>query len=49
VETNDPFAEFDLTDEERKAFSNSFDYGKPAQCQDFPSGWGQLDGAGLWT
>ena len=43
------FAEFKMTDAERAEFSRNFDYNKPATTQDFPSGWGQTDGLGLWT
>lgn len=49
MNSNDLFAEFEMTDEQRRQFSENFDFNKPAQCQDFPNGWGQMDGTGLWT
>ena len=49
METKDLFAEFEMTQQEREEFSRNFDFNKQAKCQDFPSGWGQMDGAGLWT
>jgi len=49
METKDLFAEFDAPQMTWEQFEAYKAQNPTKSTQDFPSGWGQLDGTGLWT